>query len=170
VYVVQRGQSILTGHVVQPGRIEGGIEVRNFDQKVLDAWPSFLAKSPKIEPNPKESRFTLSPIAADSTCETLRGASAKPWSVANTLRSSALLWFKKQQRIEVSDRPTAAPNHCEFLDLDRESARKLSLVISLTISHLSRFSLRVSAIWRASLSISRKSISIFGRSVDCAAV
>ena len=78
LYVVQRGQSILTGRVVQPGKIEGGIEVRNFDQKVLDAWPGFLAKSPEIEPNPKESRFTLSPVAADSTCETLRGASAKP--------------------------------------------------------------------------------------------
>jgi len=77
LYIVQRGQSILTGRVVQPGRIEGGIEVRNFDQKVLGAWPGFLAKSPEIEPNVKESRFTLSQIAADSTCDALRGAAAK---------------------------------------------------------------------------------------------
>ena len=77
-YVVQRGQSILTGRVTQAGTIEGGIEVRNFDQKVLGAWPGFLAKSPEIEPNPKESRFTLSQIATDSNCDTLRTASAKP--------------------------------------------------------------------------------------------
>jgi len=74
LYVVQRGQSILTGRMVQPGKIEGHVEVRHFDQKVLGAWPGFLARSPEIEPDPKESRFTLSPIAADSTCEALRGA------------------------------------------------------------------------------------------------
>ena len=78
LYVVQRGQSILTGRVTQPGKIEGGIEVRNFDQKVLGAWPGFLAKSPEIEPNAKESRFTLSRIAADSDCDTLREANVKP--------------------------------------------------------------------------------------------
>jgi hypothetical protein len=78
LYVVQRGQSILTGRVVQPGRIEGAIEVRQFDQRVIGAWPGFLAKSPDIEPNPKESRFTLSQVAGDSTCETLRASSTKP--------------------------------------------------------------------------------------------
>ena len=78
LYVVQRGQSILTGRVTQAGTIEGGIEVRNFDQTVLGAWPGFLAKSPEIEPNPEESRFTLSRIATDSNCDTLRTASAKP--------------------------------------------------------------------------------------------
>lgn len=78
LYVVQRGQSILTGRVVRPGTVEGGIEVRHFEQKVLDAWPGFLARSPEIEPRPQESRFTLSLVAADSTCETLRAAGAKP--------------------------------------------------------------------------------------------
>jgi hypothetical protein len=78
LYIVQRGQSILTGRMVQPGRIEGNIEVRHFDQKVLGARPGFLAKSPEIEPNPNESRFTLSPVAADSNCETLRAADGKP--------------------------------------------------------------------------------------------
>ena len=77
LYIVQRGQSILTGQVVQPGRIEGGIEVRQFDQRVLGARPGFLAKSPEIEPNAKDSRFSLSQIAADSTCESLRAASGK---------------------------------------------------------------------------------------------
>ncbi|HXV49364.1 MAG TPA: hypothetical protein VEB61_11215 [Candidatus Binatia bacterium] len=77
LYVVQRGQSILTGRVVQPGKIEGGIEVRNFDQRVLGAWPGFLAKSPEISPEPKESRFTLAPVSNDSSCDTLRKASEK---------------------------------------------------------------------------------------------
>lgn len=77
LYVVQRGQSILTGRLTQLGTIEGGIEVRNFAQRVLAAWPGFLAKSPEIEPNPKESRFTLSPIAAGSTCESLRAPGGK---------------------------------------------------------------------------------------------
>ena len=74
LYIVQRGQSILTGRVVQPGKIEGGLEVRQFDQRVLGAKPGFLARSPEIEPNPKESRFSLTPVPADSTCETLRPA------------------------------------------------------------------------------------------------
>lgn len=73
LYIVQRGQTILSGRVVQPGRIEGGLEVREFDQRVLGARPGFLARSPEIEPNPKESRFTLSAVAADSNCEKLRG-------------------------------------------------------------------------------------------------
>ncbi len=78
LYVVQRGQSILSGRLIQSGTIEGGIEVRNFDQKVLGAWPGFLAKSPEIEPNAQESRFTLSPVPAGSDCAALRASSVKP--------------------------------------------------------------------------------------------
>lgn len=77
LYVVQRGQSILTGRLTPSGTVEGGIEVRNFAQRVLAAWPGFLAKSPEIEPNSKESRFILSPIAAGSTCESLRRSGGK---------------------------------------------------------------------------------------------
>lgn len=72
LYVVQRGQSILTGHVVQPGRVEGSIDVRNFEQRVLGAWPSFLAKSPDIQPDPKESRFFLISLPAGTNCTSLR--------------------------------------------------------------------------------------------------
>jgi hypothetical protein len=72
LYIVQRGQSILDGRIVNPGRIEGGIEVRHFDQRVLGARPGFLAKSPDIEPNAKESRFILTRVPGDSTCESLR--------------------------------------------------------------------------------------------------
>jgi hypothetical protein len=78
LYIVQRGQSILTGRVAQLGRVEGNIEVRQFDQRVIGARPGFLARSPEIEPDPKESRFTLSQVAGDSTCETLRASSMKP--------------------------------------------------------------------------------------------
>ncbi len=78
LYVVQRGQSILTGRLVQPGRIEGHIDVRTFDQRVIDAWPSFLATSPEIVPDPKESRFILTAIPAGTSCATLRAAAQKP--------------------------------------------------------------------------------------------
>ena len=62
-YVVQRGHSILNGRIVQPGRIEGSIETRLFEQRVLGAWPGFLNQSAEVEPDPKGSRFILSLIA-----------------------------------------------------------------------------------------------------------
>jgi len=73
-YVVQRGHSILNGRLVQPGRIEGGIETRLFEQKVLGAWPGFLNQSAEVEPDPKESRFILTQVATGSSCETLLAA------------------------------------------------------------------------------------------------
>jgi hypothetical protein len=72
LYVVQRGQSILNGRVVEPGKITGSIEVQNFEQRVLGAKPRFLNRSPEITPDPKESSFVLTQIAAGSSCETLR--------------------------------------------------------------------------------------------------
>ncbi|MBM4299507.1 MAG: hypothetical protein FJ143_17345 [Deltaproteobacteria bacterium] len=77
-YVVQRGHSILNGRIVQPGRVEGGIETRLFEQRVLGARPGFLNQSAEVQPDPKESRFILSRIADGSTCESLRGVVAKP--------------------------------------------------------------------------------------------
>ena len=74
LYVVQRGHSVLNGRLSQPGKIEGAIEVDGFEQRVLGAWPSFLNRSPEIEPNPKESRFSLAAISPGSSCETLRGS------------------------------------------------------------------------------------------------
>ena len=78
LYIVQRGQSILSGRVLEPGRIDGNIEVVRFDQRVIGARPGFLAKSPEIQPNPQESRFSLSRVAAATTCEILRGSATKP--------------------------------------------------------------------------------------------
>lgn len=70
-YVVQRGHSILNGRIVQPGKIEGSIETRLFEQRVLGAWPGFLNQSAEVEPDPKESRFILSAVPVGSSCETL---------------------------------------------------------------------------------------------------
>lgn len=72
LYIVQRGQSVLTGYIVEPGIVEGKIQVQSFEQRVLGARPSFLAKSPEIEPDPNESRFRLMPISAGATCAALR--------------------------------------------------------------------------------------------------
>jgi len=38
--------------------------------------PNFLNRSPEIEPNPKESRFSTTPVTNDSTCESLRNSAA----------------------------------------------------------------------------------------------
>jgi hypothetical protein len=73
LYVVQRGQSILDGRITGRGRIDGSIEVRSFEHRVLGAWPGFLNRSPEIIPDSTESRFSIIPIPQGSTCETLRG-------------------------------------------------------------------------------------------------
>jgi hypothetical protein len=83
LYVVQRGHSVLNGRINQPGKIDGGIEVKLFEQRVLGAWPGFLNKSPEIKPDPKESRFSIAPVPVGSTCESLKksAANAKPQEV-----------------------------------------------------------------------------------------
>jgi hypothetical protein len=63
---------VLNGRINQPGKIDGGIEVKFFEQRVLGAWPSFLNKSPEIKPDPKESRFAIRPLPPGSTCETVK--------------------------------------------------------------------------------------------------
>jgi hypothetical protein len=78
LYVVQRGQSILNGRITGRGRIEGSIEVRNFEHRVLGAWPGFLNRSPEIVPDPDGSRFTMIAIPQDSICENLRGTPRQP--------------------------------------------------------------------------------------------
>jgi hypothetical protein len=74
LFIVQRAHSILTGRVLQPGKVEGGMEVRWFEQRVLGAKPSFLARSPEITPDPEKSRFSLAPLPAGTTCESLRAS------------------------------------------------------------------------------------------------
>ena len=72
LYVVQRGHSILNGRMTQPGNIKGTIEYKTFEQRVLGAWPGFLNQSPEIVPDPKESRFSITPLPPGSTCETVK--------------------------------------------------------------------------------------------------
>ncbi|HXV80910.1 MAG TPA: hypothetical protein VEG60_13615 [Candidatus Binatia bacterium] len=74
LYVVQRGHSLLSGRINSPARIDGGIEVRSFEHRVLGARPSFLNRSPEIEPDPKGSRFSMNPVPPGTTCEPLRKA------------------------------------------------------------------------------------------------
>ena len=71
LYIVQRGQSILTGDILERGKVEGRIQVQSFAQRVLGARPSFLAKSPEIEPDANESRFRLTPVSDSTTCAAL---------------------------------------------------------------------------------------------------
>jgi hypothetical protein len=72
LYVVQRGRSILNGRITHPGNVEGAIEYKVFEQRVLGAWPSFLNQSPEIVPDPTASRFSITPLPPASTCETVR--------------------------------------------------------------------------------------------------
>lgn len=74
LYIVQRGHSVLSGRITRPGRVEGAIEVRSFEHRVLGAKPGFLNRSPEIKPDPERSRFSLIPIPSNSDCDTLRGA------------------------------------------------------------------------------------------------
>jgi len=77
LYVVQQGHSILNGRITQPGNVEGAIEYKSFAQRVLGAWPAFLNQSPEITPEPRESRFALTPMPPGSTCETVEQTAAK---------------------------------------------------------------------------------------------
>jgi hypothetical protein len=77
LYIVQRGQSVLHGRILGGGRVEGNIEVRRFEQRVIGAWPGFLKQSPEIKHDPQASRFSLTRIAEGSSCESLRD-SANP--------------------------------------------------------------------------------------------
>jgi hypothetical protein len=78
LYVVQRGHSVLHGKVITPGRIDGDIEFRSFEHRVLGAQPSFLNRSPEIEADPKRSRFSISPVPSGTTCESLRKSNSNP--------------------------------------------------------------------------------------------
>jgi hypothetical protein len=78
LYVVQRGQSVLNGRISTPGSVDGDIEVRSFEHRVLGARPAFLNRSPEIAPDPKRSRFSIRSLPAGTTCESLKiGAQPK---------------------------------------------------------------------------------------------
>jgi hypothetical protein len=70
--VVQRDHSVLDGRIVGNGRVEGDIDVRLFEQRIIGALPSFLNRSAEIQPDPQGSRFSITPIPPETSCETLR--------------------------------------------------------------------------------------------------
>jgi hypothetical protein len=71
LYVVQRGHSVLDGRVVTAERAEGAIDVRVFEQAVLEARPGFLRRSPEVRQDPERSRFVLERVADGATCADL---------------------------------------------------------------------------------------------------
>jgi hypothetical protein len=90
LYVVQRGHSILEGHVVAVGAVEGRVDVRLFEQAVLGADPAFLQRQPDIEPDPARSTFRLIRVADATACETLAEAAHDPGTqAADTLQMGA---------------------------------------------------------------------------------
>jgi hypothetical protein len=78
LYIVQTGHSILNGRMNDAGRIEGNIEVRHFQQRVLGARPGFLNRSPEIQADPERSRFVITPVQPGATCAMIRSGSGGP--------------------------------------------------------------------------------------------
>jgi hypothetical protein len=78
LWVVQRGHSLLDGRVIGVGQAEGRIDVRAFDQALLGADPSFLARSPEIAADPERSTFSLVRVADGTTCADLATAAYDP--------------------------------------------------------------------------------------------
>jgi len=77
LYIVQRGHAVLDGRVLPDGRVEGALEAE-LEQVVIGSDPYFLKRDPDLEPEPALSRFVLTPVPEDSTCESLLGASQAP--------------------------------------------------------------------------------------------
>jgi hypothetical protein len=75
LYVVQRGHAVLEGDVLADGRVEGVLR-ESLEQVVIGSDPYFLKRNPKLEPDPERSRFSLTPVPEDATCESLLGADA----------------------------------------------------------------------------------------------
>jgi hypothetical protein len=73
LYVVQRGHVVLDGRVLEGGRVEGDV-LADLEQVVIGSSPYFLKRSPKLEPDRERSHFVMTPVPADSTCESLLGA------------------------------------------------------------------------------------------------
>ncbi len=72
LYVLQRGHQVLKGKVLSPGRVEGKIDVRLLEQKVIGAKPNFLNRTPEVIPESDQSTFSLTQIPAESSCESLQ--------------------------------------------------------------------------------------------------
>jgi len=72
IQIVQRGRSILEGHVVSPDRAAGHVAMPVFEQAVIAAHPAAFEGTASLRPDPERSLFLLTRIADDSTCASLR--------------------------------------------------------------------------------------------------
>lgn len=80
LYVVQRGHSVLEGRIVGVGLAEGHFATLAFEQGLIGADPSFLARSPRITLDPQHSSFRLMRVADDTRCEDIDTAAYQPSS------------------------------------------------------------------------------------------
>lgn len=77
LFIVQRSHLVLNGRRVEPGRIEGSIDVRLQEQHTLGADPGIFRQNPSISADPQRSGFTLIRVAPGTGCDDLsRGAAA----------------------------------------------------------------------------------------------
>ena len=70
LYVVQRGHAVLSGRVLDDGRVEGAV-AGDLEQVVIGSDPYFLKRSPKLEPDRERSRFSMTRVPDESTCASL---------------------------------------------------------------------------------------------------
>ena len=70
--IAQRSHAILAGKVNSEGHIVGFANLVEFEQAVLGASNRFFNHAPDITPIADLGRFSLRPVPAETTCESLR--------------------------------------------------------------------------------------------------
>jgi len=70
--IAQRSHAILAGKVIEDGSIAGFANLIEFEQSVLGASNRFFNHAPEITPIADLGRFSLRPVPAGTTCESLR--------------------------------------------------------------------------------------------------
>lgn len=68
VYIAQRMHPVLAGRMVGADRVEGGIELRAMETRVLGASNRLFASSPQVTPLPAESRFQMTRLGETADC------------------------------------------------------------------------------------------------------
>jgi hypothetical protein len=59
LWIAQRSHLVLRGRLVAPGRVEGGVVVRAFEQAILAARPSLLRRNVDVKADAARSSFVL---------------------------------------------------------------------------------------------------------------
>lgn len=71
VYITQLAHTRVSGVRNANGVVTGGVDVLALEQRSIAAKPGIFASNPKVTQQPGLSRFTLTPVAAGSTCADL---------------------------------------------------------------------------------------------------